>query len=248
MTSRPDPSAHDAVLYDLDGVLTDTASLHALAWKRTFDEFLERWSTAHDHPFMPFRIDPDYYQWVDGKPRLQGVSSFLESRRIVLPDGDVDDPRDADTIHALAARKNEFFNQLLTDRGVDVFEGSVRFVDAMAEAGIRAAIVSSSRNAGHVLDVVGLSDRFEDRVDGEVATELGLEGKPAPDTFLEAARRLGVEPERAVVVEDAAAGVEAGRLGGFGLVIGIDRDGDEQRLLDAGADVVVSDLAELLDD
>lgn len=248
MTQRPDPSEHDAVLYDLDGVLTDTAAIHARAWKQMFDEFLERWAEAHEHPFLPFRIDPDYYQWVDGKPRFQGVSSFLESRRIVLPDGDPEDPADADTIHGLATRKNEVFTHIIDTDGVEVFEGAIRFLEAMEQAGLRAAIVSSSRNAGPVLDVVGLADRFEHRVDGVVAGDLGLEGKPAPDTFLEAARRLGVEPERAVVVEDASAGVQAGRLGGFGLVIGIDHSGDPDRLRDAGADVVVEDLAELLDD
>lgn len=247
MPSQPDPTDLDAVLYDLDGVLTDTASIHAHAWKRMFDEFLERWAEAHDHAFVPFDIDPDYYRWVDGKPRLQGVSGFLESRRIVLPDGDPDDPADADTLHGLATRKNQLFNAIVEEDGVDVFAGAVRFVETMQEAGLRAAIVSSSRNAGRVLRVVGLDHHFQERVDGEVAAEMGLEGKPAPDTFLEAARRLGVEPERAAVVEDASAGVEAARLGGFALVIGIDHSGDAQRLYDAGADVVVSDLAELLD-
>ena len=227
MGTIPRPTDLDAVLYDLDGVLTDTASIHALAWKRTFDEFLERWAEAHDHPFVPFRIDPDYLRW---------------------PDGDPDDPSDADTIHGLATRKNELFNAIVEEDGVDVFEGSVRFVEAMAEAGLRAAIVSSSRNAGPILERVGLAHHFEARVDGVVADELGLNGKPEPDTFLEGARRLGVEPARAVVVEDASAGVQAGRLGGFGLVIGIDRAGDADRLLEAGADVVVEDLAELLDD
>jgi beta-phosphoglucomutase family hydrolase len=248
VAERPDPTAFDAVLYDLDGVLTDTASLHATAWKAMFDEFLQRWAEVHDHPFVPFRIDPDYFQWVDGKPRLQGVSSFLESRRIVLPDGDPDDPSDADTIHGLATRKNELFNQLVEDGGVEVFPGSIRFVEAMETAGLRAGIVSSSRNAGRVLRVVELDDHFDVRVDGVVAAELGLEGKPAPDTFLEGARRLDVAPERAIVVEDASAGVEAGRLGGFGLVIGINRSGDAERLHEAGADVVVDDLAELLDE
>ena len=248
MGSHPDPTEFDAVLYDLDGVLTDTASIHARAWKRMFDEFLERWAAAHDHPFVPFRIDPDYLQWVDGKPRVQGVTSFLESRRIVLPDGDPDDQSDADTIHALATRKNELFNAIVEEDGIDVFEGSVRFVEAMEDAGLDAAIVSSSRNAGPVLDRVGLSHHFSERVDGVVADELGLKGKPEPDTFLEGARRLGADPARTVVVEDASAGVEAARLGGFGLVVGIDREGSADRLREAGADVVVEDLAELLDD
>ena len=246
--TTPDPTTFEAVLYDLDGVLTDTASLHARAWKRMFDEFLERWADAHDHPFVQFRIDPDYLEYVDGKPRFEGVSSFLESRRIVLPDGDPDDPADADTKHGLATRKNEILHALIEDEGVDVFDGSVRFVEAMEAAGVRAAIVSSSKNAGPVLDVVGLSHHFEDRVDGLVAAEMGLPGKPAPDTFLEAASRLGVAPVDAVVIEDAVAGVEAGRLGGFGLVVGVLREGDPDRLREAGADVVVRDLAELLDE
>lgn len=241
-----DLNAYDAVLFDLDGVLTDTASLHASAWKRMFDEFLGRWAEQHDHPFVPFRVDPDYLRHVDGKPRFEGVAAFLESRRIVLPDGDPDDPPDADTIHGLGTRKNELVLGLIEEKGVEVFEGSVRFVRAAREAGLACAVVSSSKNAGPVLEVAGIGELFVERVDGVVAEELGLPGKPAPDTFLEAARRVGVEPGRAVVVEDAVAGVEAGRLGGFGHVVGVDRSGDTTRLADAGADVVVSDLAELL--
>lgn len=239
-------TAYDAVLFDLDGVLTDTATLHAQAWKRMFDEFLGRWAEQHDHPFVPFRVDPDYLRHVDGKPRFEGVAAFLESRRIVLPDGEPDDPPDSDTIHGLGTRKNELILALVEEEGVEVFEGSVRFVEAAREAGLACAVVSSSKNAGPVLDAAGIGGLFSERVDGLVAEQLGLPGKPAPDTFLEAARRIGVAPERAVVVEDAVAGVEAGRLGGFGHVIGVDRSENGQRLADAGADVVVSDLAELL--
>ena len=243
-----DLGAHDAVLFDLDGVLTDTASIHARAWKQMFDEFLARWAAAHDHPFVPFRIDPDYLRYVDGKPRVEGVTSFLESRRIVLPDGDPGDGPDEDTIHGLATAKNDLVLAMIDERGVTPFEGSVRFVRAALDAGVRCAVVSSSRNAGQVLEAAGIDDLFEDRVDGVVASRLGLPGKPQPDTFLTCAERMGVEPGRTVVVEDAVAGVEAGRLGGFGFVIGVDREGDPARLEEAGADVVVADLAELLDD
>ena len=244
----------DAVLFDLDGVLTDTAALHAQAWKQMFDEFLERWCIAHDHPFQPFRIEDDYLQYVDGKPRLEGVASFLESRRIVLPDGVPDDEPDQDTIHGLAGRKNELVHGLIEQEGVTAFEGSVRFVEHVRSLGLRTAVVSSSRNAGPVLEAAGIAHLFEDRVDGLVAADLGLPGKPAPDTFVEGARRLDTTPERAVVVEDAVVGVQAGRLGGFGLVIGVDRAegpdgaGDAARLQDEGADIVVTDLGTLVPD
>jgi beta-phosphoglucomutase family hydrolase len=243
-----DLSAYDAVLFDLDGVLTDTASLHAQAWKQMFDEFLERWAAAHEHPFVPFRVDPDYLRYVDGKPRFEGVSSFLESRRIVLPDGDADDAPDEDTINGLATAKNDLVLGMIEDGGVTSFEGSVTFVERVRAAGLATAVVSSSRNAGQVLEAAGMTHLFQDRVDGVVAADLGLPGKPQPDTFLECARRLGVAPERAIVVEDAIVGVQAGRLGGFGMVIGVDRDGDPDRLLEAGADVVVADLGELVAD
>lgn len=241
-----DLTRFDAVLFDLDGVLTDTASLHATAWKRMFDEFLRRWSEEHGHPFMPFQVDPDYLQYVDGKPRFEGVASFLESRRIVLPEGDATDASDADTIHGLGSRKNELVLRLIEQEGVTQFEESVRFVRHVRDAGLKTAVVSSSKNAGQVLDAAGLTELFDDRVDGVVADELGLPGKPAPDTFLEAARRLGTLPERTVVVEDAIVGIEAGRLGGFGFVIGLDHEGEPDRLMEHGADVVVDDLGELV--
>ena len=241
---------------DLDGVLTDTASLHALAWKQMFDEFLERFCQQHDHPFQPFSIEGDYLQYEDGKPRLEGVASFLESRRIVLPDGVADDDADQDTIHGLALRKNELLHRLLAEEGVTAFPGSVRFVEHVLARGLRAAVVSSSRNAGEVLAAAGIDHLFEDRVDGMVAAELGLPGKPAPDTFVEGARRLDSTPERSIVVEDAIVGIQAGRLGGFGLVIGVDRGeaggpdggGDAARLEEEGADVVVRDLGSLVPD
>lgn len=241
-----DLTRYDAVLFDLDGVLTDTASLHATAWKRMFDEFLQRWSEEHGHPFVPFTIDVDYLQYVDGKPRIEGVASFLESRRIVLPEGEPTDAPDADSIHGLGTRKNELVLRLIEKEGVTAFEGSIAFVRHVRDAGLRTAVVSSSKNAGPVLQAAGLTELFDDRVDGLVADDLGLPGKPSPDTFLEAARRLDTTAARAVVVEDAVVGVEAGRLGGFGFVIGVDREGDPDRLMAHGADVVVDDLGDLV--
>jgi beta-phosphoglucomutase family hydrolase len=247
MTERPDLRHFDAVLFDLDGVLTDTASLHAEAWKVMFDEFLQRWSHEHGHPFVPFSIDPDYLLYVDGKPRFEGVASFLESRRIVLPEGDPKDDPDTDTIYGLGNRKNQLVTRMIRERGVEPFAGSVELVRWLRDAGVRTAVVSSSKNAGPVLEAAGIDDLFDDRVDGIVAAELDLPGKPAPDTYLEAARRLGTDPERAVVVEDAIVGIEAGRLGGFGCVVGVDHEGDPDRLIAHGADVVVSDLRDLVE-
>lgn len=237
---------HRAVLFDLDGVLTDTASLHAAAWKSMFDEFLLRWSADHGHPFEPFEIDPDYLTYVDGLPRYDGVAAFLESRRIVLPEGVPDDPPDADTLHGLGTRKNDLVLRLMHERGVRAVEGNVAFVDAAVDAGLLTAVVSSSRNAVASLQSAGIRDRFEVIVDGVVAAGQGLPGKPAPDTYLEAARRLEVDPADAVVVEDAVSGIEAGRLGGFRTVIGIGEGDQVERLRDAGADLVVADLSTLL--
>ena len=196
--------------------------------------------------FVPFTIDVDYLQYVDGKPRIEGVASFLESRRIVLPEGEPTDAPDADSIHGLGTRKNELVLRLIEKEGVTAFEGSIAFVRHVRDAGLRTAVVSSSKNAGPVLQAAGLTELFDDRVDGLVADDLGLPGKPSPDTFLEAARRLDTTAARAVVVEDAVVGVEAGRLGGFGFVIGVDREGDPDRLMAHGADVVVDDLGDLV--
>lgn len=241
-----DLSRYQAVLFDLDGVLTDTAELHAEAWKVMFDEFLQRWSGDHGHPFIAFDIHSDYLEYVDGKPRYEGVASFLESRRIVLPEGEPDDPADADTICGLGNRKNELVNRLIIDDGVEPIPGSVAVVEAARDAGLKTAIVSSSRNATTVLQVAKIDHLFDEVVDGTVADSLELPGKPAPDTLLEAARRLQVEPAAAVDVEDTLVGVEAGRLGGFGYVIGVARDADAARLGRHGADVVVGSLEELL--
>ncbi len=244
------PEDFDAVLFDLDGVLTDTASLHARAWKQMFDEFLRRYSADHGLPFEPFEIATDYRSHVDGKPRYEGVSAFLESRRIVLPEGSITDSSEADTTFGLGNRKNEMVQRLMAD-GVDPYPSSIEVVQCLLDAGIRTAVVSSSRNARPVLEAAGIADLFETVVDGIVAEEEGIPGKPEPDTYLAAALRLGVEPRRAVVVEDAIAGVEAGRGGEFGLVIGVNRETDDDRanavaLRGHGADIVVDDLGELL--
>jgi beta-phosphoglucomutase family hydrolase len=236
----------DAVLFDLDGVLTDTAAVHARAWKTMFDEFLRDWAKRHGQPFTPFTIDRDYKTYVDGKPRYDGVRSFLLSRGIELREGDSSDSPRTETVRGLGNRKNDLVNQLLDEEGVAPYEGSVRLVEQLRDKGIKRAVVSSSKNCAAVLEAAGISDLFDARVDGVVAAERGLPGKPAPDTFLAAAADLGAPPERAVVVEDAISGVQAGRAGGFGLVIGVDREGDPDALRSNGADVVVSDLGELV--
>ncbi len=238
----------DAVLFDLDGVLTATARLHAAAWKRMFDEYLAARAAGRGEPFEPFEIATDYKLHVDGKLRYDGVQSFLRSRGIDLPWGDPDDPPERETVCGLGNRKNELISELLETEGVDVYEESVAWVRQVRARGLAIAVVSASKNCERVLDVAGIADLFEIRIDGIVAAQLGLPGKPAPDTFLEGARRLGVDPQRAVVVEDAVSGVQAGRAGGFGLVIGVDRHGDPEALHGGGADVVVADLGELLDE
>lgn len=240
------PETIAACLFDLDGVLTRTAELHAAAWKRTFDAFLRQRATAGGGSPLPFDAGADYDAYVDGKPRADGVRSFLASRGIELPEGSQDDPPSAATVHGLGRRKNELVRALMAKRGVAAYEGSLRFVAAVREAGLGRAVVTSSENADAVLRAAGLGGVFDVEVDGVLARELGLAGKPAPDVFLEAARRLRVEPRRAAVFEDALAGVAAGRAGGFGLVVGVDRVGQAAELRDRGADVVVADLADLI--
>ena len=235
----------DAVLFDLDGVLTATARLHAACWKQMFDEYLERRATEQGESFEPFEIATDYRRHVDGKLRYDGVDSFLRSRGIALPWGDPDDSPAMETVCGLGNRKNELVGELLETEGVDVFPESIAWLRDLRGKGFVTAVVSASKNCERVLHAVGIADLFDTRVDGVVAAELGLPGKPAPDTFLEGARRLGVEPGRAVVVEDAVSGVQAGRSGGFGLVIGVDRTGDPEALREGGADIVVGDLGEL---
>jgi beta-phosphoglucomutase family hydrolase len=236
----------DAALLDLDGVVTDTARLHALCWKSAFDELLERRSRTTGEPFRPFDLEADYLAYVDGKPRWDGVRDFLASRGIRLPEGAADAPAEEDSVAGLARRKDDAFERRLREEGVDVYPGSVRWLHHLRSAGLRTAVVSSSHHCEEVLRAAGLEALFDARVDGFVADRLGLPGKPAPDAFCEGARRLGVAPARALVVEDALAGVAAGRAGGFGLVIGVARHGNAAELAAAGADRVVGDLAELL--
>ena len=240
------PEAITACLFDMDGVITQTAKVHDAAWKEMFDAFLRDWSASHDQPFVPFDPVADYEQYVDGKPRLEGTASFLESRGIELPMGEESDPAGTPTIWGLGNKKNDLIQQVIERDGVQAYEGSVRYVNAAREAGLRTAIVSSSANTEAVLKAAGVDGLFEVRVDHQVAEADHLRGKPAPDTFLEAARLLGVEAANATVYEDALAGVAAGRAGKFGFVIGVDRVGQANELHAHGADVVVKDLADLL--
>jgi alpha,alpha-trehalase len=242
------PERFDAVLFDLDGVLTSTAKVHAACWKRMFDEFLGRRADETGEPFRPFDIEADYRPYLDGKPRYVGVESFLASRSIELPYGDPGDPPDAVTVCGLGNRKQQLVQEALREGGAEAYEGSVTLVRLILDSGIRTAVVSSSANCEDVLRAAGIRELFEVVVDGKVSARLGHTGKPAPDAFLEASSRLGVDPERAVVVEDAISGVQAGRDGGFGLVIGVDRGGDATSLRENGADVVVSDLGELVEE
>jgi beta-phosphoglucomutase family hydrolase len=232
------PDGIRACLFDLDGVLTQTAKVHARAWKQMFDDFLREWSERTGEPFHEFDRPTDYDEYVDGKPRLDGVKSFLESRGINLS---------AEEIRALGDRKNDIVLRLIQEQGVEPYEGSVRFAEAARDQGLRRAVVSSSTNCRDVLVAAGIEHLFEERIDGAVAEREGLAGKPAPDTFLAGARAVGVEPAAAAVFEDAQAGVQAGRAGDFGWVVGVDRTGQREALERKGADVVVDDLAELLD-
>ncbi|GAA1312601.1 beta-phosphoglucomutase family hydrolase [Pseudonocardia xinjiangensis] len=242
------PDGTRACLFDLDGVLTDTASVHAAAWKQTFDDFLRSRAEHDGTPFKPFDVKADYGPYVDGKPRLAGTDSFLRSRGIALPEGGPGDAPDADTVYALATRKNELVQEKITTVGVTVYPGSVRYLKAVKEAGLATACVSSSANAAQVLDVAGLTALIDHRVDGVTARERGLPGKPAPDTFLAAAADLNVDRKQAVVFEDALAGVASGKAGGFGFVVGVDRLGQADALREHGADTVVTDLAQLLEE
>lgn len=240
------PDGVRACLFDLDGVLTDTASVHNAAWKQTFDGYLRERAQHTGEIFVEFDPAPDYTRYVDGKKREDGVRDFLASRDISLPQGDPDDPPGAETVHGIGNRKNELLLHRIDTDGVRVYEGSRRYLRAAGEAGLRCAVVSSSANTAAVLAVTGLDALIELRVDGVTARERSLAGKPAPDTFLAAAAELGVTPDQAAVFEDALAGVAAGRAGGFAQVVGVDRVGQAAALSAQGADIVVQDLQELL--
>jgi beta-phosphoglucomutase family hydrolase len=238
---------YDAVLFDLDGVVTDTAGIHATCWKQMFDKYLQKRASNRGEAFRPFDLTTDYRLYVDGKPRFDGVRDFLSSRGIELPEGDADDPAEVETVCGLGNCKNDLVNQAIADVGVEPYEGTVQFIHQLRSSGFKIAVVTSSQNCATVLKAANLDEFFEIRVDGNTIDEQGLAGKPAPDTFLVAAQLLAVEPMRAVVIEDAISGVQAGVNGNFGLVIGIARKGNADELKHHGAHLVVEDLAELLD-
>jgi beta-phosphoglucomutase family hydrolase len=242
------PEGTRACLFDLDGVLTDTASVHAASWKLMFDEFLRARAERAGTPFREFDVQADYGPYVDGRPRLEGTREFLRSRGIELPAGGPGDPPDAQTLFALSTRKNDLVQEQIATVGVEVYPGSVRYLHAVRAAGLSTAVVSSSANAAQVLEVAGLAPLIDHRVDGVSARERDLPGKPAPDTFLAAAADLGVTTAQAAVFEDALAGVASARAGGFDFVVGVDRLGHADALRAQGADIVVTDLAELLGD
>jgi beta-phosphoglucomutase family hydrolase len=238
---------YDAVLFDLDGVITDTAKLHAACWKQMFDEYLQKRATQRGEAFRCFDIATDYRLYVDGKPRFDGVRDFLASRGIRLPEGSMDDPPEAETVGGLGNRKNDLVNRIIGERGVEPYEGSVKLIHQLRRRGFKIAVVTSSQNCTAVLKAAKLEDFFDVQVDGNMIHAQHLAGKPAPDTFLTAAKLLGVEPTRAIVIEDAISGVEAGSAGNFGLVIGVARKGNAEELRHHGAHMAVNDLGELVD-
>jgi beta-phosphoglucomutase family hydrolase len=244
-TDTIDLTRFQAALFDLDGVLTKTAVVHAHAWRQLFDAYLKTYAGRTGSAVEPFDIEHDYHTFVDGKPRYEGVKSFLESRGLELPWGSQDDGPDKDTIYGLGNKKDRYFEAQMREQGVMVYESTVCFLKSVRRRGMQTAVVSSSKHCKEVLEMAGLTALFETRVDGVELQRLQLRGKPAPDTFLEAARRLGVAPSKALVIEDAQVGVEAARAGGFGLVIALDRQRQADVLRQSGADIVVGDLTEL---
>jgi beta-phosphoglucomutase family hydrolase len=239
---------YDAVLFDLDGVITDTANLHAACWKQMFDEYLEKRAHQKGEAFRPFDFATDYRLYVDGKPRFDGVHDFLSSRGIQLADGDPKDPPQRETVCGLGNRKNDLVNQVIASEGVTPYEGSVQLIHQLRNRGFKTAVVTSSQNCTAVLKAAKLDGLFEVQVDGNAIQAQRLAGKPAPDTFLLAAKLLGVAPSRAVVIEDAISGVQAGSNGSFGLVIGVAHKANADELQQHGAQLVVNDLAELVED
>ena len=246
-SERVNRDQYDAVLFDLDGVITNTATLHATCWKRMFDEYLRKRAQQRGETFRLFDLAADYRLYVDGKPRFDGVRDFLSSRRIQLPEGNPDDPADVETVCGLGNRKNDLINEIIEDVGVQPYEGSVKLIRQLLHRGFKIAVVTSSENCSAVLKAAKLDACFELLVDGHMIRAQRLVGKPAPDTFLIAAKLLGAEPTRTVVIEDAISGVRAGFNGNFGLVIGVARKGNASELQRHGAQVVVSDLGELVD-
>ncbi|MCU7724226.1 beta-phosphoglucomutase family hydrolase [Actinoplanes sp. KI2] len=240
------PQHVTACLFDLDGVLTQTALVHNAAWKQTFDTFLQTRSAQHGEPFVPFDSGADYQRFVDGRPRADGVRTFLASRGITLPEGSPDDGPDQLTVNGIGNKKNAVVLQKIKEGAVQVYPGSVEYLKAARDAGLRRVVVSASANCKDVLEAAGIADLIEERVDGVTAREQSLPGKPAPDTFLYGAKLLGLPPAACAVFEDAQAGVAAGRAGHFGIVVGVDRVGQHDALLEHGADIVVTDLSELL--
>ena len=236
---------YDAFVFDLDGVVTKTAKVHAAAWKDLFDSYLQERAEEKGEPFQSFDIDQDYREYVDGKPRYDGVKSFLDSRNIHLPWGDPGDDPGNESICALGNRKNRIFMSQLKRTPPEVYQSAVRLIRRLRRHGIVFAVVTASKNCDEVLEAASLSELFSVRVDGNDLERMSLQGKPAPDSYLEAARRLKVDPIRAVVCEDALAGVEAGRRGGFGLVVGVDRTGHSDELKNHGADIVVTSLSQI---
>jgi len=243
-TTRTSPRL-DAVLFDMDGVVTDTAEAHAAAWKRLFDDYLSERASREGHALVPFDAEQDYRRFVDGMPRYDGVRSFLASRGIALPEGKPGDPPDRETVCGLGNRKDGFFREWLEQHRVRTFPGTMALIDGLQRSGVRTGIFSASRNASDVLRRAGVLDRFEARFDGTDLAQLGLLGKPDPAMLLALAERLGIAPERAAIIEDAVAGVQAGARGGFGFVVGVDRGGNGEALASNGADLVVGDAGEL---
>src|SRR5499425_840133 len=238
---------YDGVLFDLDGVITNTAKLHAACWKQMFDEYLQKRAAERGEPFRPFDLATDYRLYVDGKPRFDGVRDFLASRGIQLPEGTPNDQPEAETVGGLGNRKNDLVNKIIEDKGVEPYEGSVKLLHQVRHQGFKIAVVTSSQNCTAVLKAAKLDHCFDVQVDGNVIHAQHLAGKPAPDTYLMAAKLLGVEPRRAVVIEDALSGVEAGSNGNFGLVIGVARKGNADELRRHGAHLVVNDLGKLVE-
>ena len=246
-SKRVNRDQYDAVLFDLDGVITNTATLHAICWKKMFDEYLRERAEQKEEAFRPFDLATDYRLYVDGEPRFDGVRDFLRSRDIQLPEGSPDDPADVETVYGLGNRKNDLVNRAIAEVGVEPYAGTVQFIHQVRRDGFKIAVVTASQNCDAVLRAAKLDDLFEVRVDGNVIQAQRLAGKPAPDTFLIAAKLLGVEPIRTVVIEDAISGVEAGSNGKFGLVIGVARKGNTEELKRHGAHLVVDDLGELVE-